>query len=187
MPKGGSGFRRGASRSAGNLLKGKSRDWRISDRAAASKYRDEIVKLYESMYRSGMTVQRDNRGNMTGYGGGDDALQRAANRIGELANRIAGSVEMYDATMAREYARLRQTWGKAVRVNAQDMKEFRNQLQSGERMLINPRGGRTASDAEGRLAESGIRSDLVGNANILIRREQAVERCKQQHMARCKR
>lgn len=164
MPKGGSGFLRGAGRAASTIQRGASREWRLAN---PGDYTKEITDLFKSMYRTGVVGVRNSRGELKEWGGSEAAFDRAMERINDLANRMAGNVQVYNREAAQTYSLLRQTWGSAVRVNAREMEEFRRGMQAGDRMLINPRGGRTASDAENLAREGGYASGR-GNVDTLL-------------------
>ena len=163
MPKGGSGFTKGAGRAAAAIQRGASKEWRLSN---PGDYTKEITDLFKSMYRSGIVMVRDSRGGFKDWGGSDAAIDKALAKINALSDRMAQNVEVYNPDAANEYARLRQTWGKPVYVNSREMEEFRRSIRSGDQMLINPRGRRgIASDAANTAAEGGYRG---GNNNVDI-------------------
>ena len=81
---------------------------------------------------------------------------------------MGDDLRMYDPASAETYKNMRRVWGKAVRVSPQEMREFRAGMQHGDKMLINPRGGRTASDAENRASEGKWYTDKNTNTDILL-------------------
>ena len=166
MPKGGSGFLSGAGKAAEAIQRGVSRGWRLAN---PGDYTKEIKDLFNSMYRSGVVMVRDSRGRMKEIGGSDAAIDRAMDRIQNLADRMAKNVQVYSQEMADYYNGQRQAWGKPVYVNAREMAEFKNGMQAGDRMLINPRGIRGIhSDAANRAVETGWRDGGNNNVDILL-------------------
>ena len=139
MPKGSSGFRAAAGASATALGNkgGRASGWRFAN---PGEYTQEIQKLFESMYRSGLVGIRDEKGRLQQFSGSDEALMKAGGKIEALAQKMANDVEVYDKDAQEKYSQLQRVWGKAVRVDAKDMKEFRNRIQEGQKMLVNVRG-----------------------------------------------
>ena len=137
--KAGSGFKKAAAASAKALASsgGRASGWRFAN---PGEYADEIQKLFENMYRSGLVSVRDEKGRLQQLGGSDEALNKAGARIEALAQKMANDVEVYDKDAQEKYSQLQRVWGKAVRVDAKDMKEFRNRIQEGQKMLVNVRG-----------------------------------------------
>ena len=168
MPKGGSGFIKSASRNAGLAGRGggASVGWRFSN---PGEYDKEIQDMFKSIYRSGVIMQRNSRGQMIDFRGSDAAIDKANARIAELAGRMAKDVQIYNSEAAGQYAQLREVWGKPVYVNPKDMREFRDSIQSGDTILVNYRGTKgtvrastglrssRTSDAAGRAAEAAQR------------------------------
>lgn len=161
MPKGGSGFRNAAWNGAVKAGKGASRDWRLSD---PTKYAKDIQKAFQSMYRSGIVIQRDERGRVIGWKGTDEAIMKAGERLLNLAQRMSNDLELYNPEQAREYSILRQKYGNAISVSSKDWKEFLNTKRARDTVLINPRGRRgIASGADARAEEVGGEGGNVVN------------------------
>ena len=165
MPKAGSGFLNEARRNADRLQRGGKQEWQLS---GAKSYTAEIQSLYKDMYRNGVEILRDSRGKFKDFGGSEEALNNALDRIQDIATRMGDDLRMYDPASAETYKNMRRVWGKAVRVSPQEMREFRAGMQHGDKMLINPRGGRTASDAENRASEGKWYTDKNTNTDILL-------------------
>ena len=166
MPKGGSGFSRGAGSAARAITRGASKEWRLAN---PDKYTKEIQDIFKSMYRSGVVMVRDSRGTMKEIGGSDAAIDRAMAKTQALAQKMAEDVQIYSHEMARLYNGQRQAWGRPVYVNSREMEEFRRGIQSGDRMLINPRGRYGIdSDAAIRASETGWRGGGNNNVDILL-------------------
>lgn len=166
MPKGGSGFMRAAGRAAAAIQRGSAGSWRLDN---PGDYTQEITTLYRQMYRTGMRIVRDSSGRFKDYASTDRQLDRTTERLQNLANRISQHVQEYNETAAREYSQMRRTWSdNPVRTNAEEMREVRAGIRSGDTMLVNPRGGRNASDAATRAAETGWNATGLSNADILL-------------------
>ena len=164
MPKGGSGFGRSAAGVAASMFRGSSGSagtWRLG-----GSYEREVRDLYNQLYRNtrtGIQVTRDARGRVERY-----MVSRASlERVSDLANRMAKDVQVYNPAAAEEYARQRSVWGKAVRVNSADLKEFRDSIRAGDTMRVNVRGGRNAVDAATRARNAGWNTNQANNASIL--------------------
>ena len=169
MPKGGSGFGRASRYNAGLLQRGGSSGpggrWRMAD---PTRYTKEIESLYRSMYRSGIVMNRDRNGRLLSWGGSDEAILNAGERIQALADRMAADVQVYNQGAAEAYGRLRQQWGRSVYVNSRDMAEVRSGMRQNERLLVNTRGRRGVSqDAAARAEATGYRANGYTNADIL--------------------
>ena len=161
MPKGGSGFRNAAWNSAVRAGKGASGNWRLSD---PTKYAKDIQKAFQSMYRSGIVMQRDARGRVLGWGGSDEAIMKAADRLVGLAQRMSNDLELYNPEQAREYSLLRQKYGDAISVSSKDWKEFLSTKRARDVVLLNPRGRRgISSGADTRAEEVGREGGNVVN------------------------
>lgn len=160
MPKGGSGFGRSAAGVAAALFRGASGSWRLGN-----SYEQEVRSLYGGLYRNRTGIQaiRDARGRVQTY----RVSQTGLARVQDLAQRMAQDVQVYNQAAAQEYARQRSIWGKPVRVNANDLKEFRAGIKAGDTMRVNVRGGRNDSDAATRASERGWSTSHANNASIL--------------------
>ena len=90
MPKAGSGFMRAAGSAANTLQRGSPGRWRLEN---PGDYTEEIRETYRFLYRSGMVIQRDRRGQFVDYKSTDRSLDAAYARLQNLAERIAGHVQ----------------------------------------------------------------------------------------------
>ena len=162
MAKAGSGFMRAAARAA-NSLQGGTGSWRLGN---PGDYTKEIVDVYSKTYRNrhGIHFDRNARGEITQKHVSRTALMNIKN----VADKIARDVQVKNEEMANEYSRMRSVWGKPVKVNSADMREIRNGMQSGDTMLINPRGGRNASDALTRAQDAGWQTGQTTNPGVLL-------------------
>lgn len=166
MPKGGSGFLAGAGRAAGNLLKhgavGSFFTWRMGPGADVMELQEEMVDLFQKMYRR-LNLVKDSRGKVLSIEGPNSAMKELGARVNALSRKMADNLEVYDEDAAREYSNLRSEAGR-MRMNSAMRREISDSLRNGDKMLI--RGGRYASDAGGAANEGRYSTDQWNNTNI---------------------
>ena len=154
---------RAATRAANSLQGGSPGSWRLGN---PGDYTKDIVDIYSKTYRNrhGIHFDRNARGEITEKHVSTTALMR----IKEVADKIARDVQVYNPDAANEYSRMREVWGQPVRVNSADMREVRSGIQHGDTMLINPRGGRSNSDALTHAQNAGWQTEQYTNPGILL-------------------
>ena len=164
MPKGGSGFARDAARQAGALLgRGSSGDnvrWRLSGNADITGLKKEMTDLFNSMYRR-ITVERDEKGNITKFSMAKQDYWDIGNRAFSLASKIANNIEIFNQTAYDNYATLREQ-AKGMKLSDAQKREIRDSLRGQQRILIQK--GR--SDAGSRAEEGGYQTDDWVNTDI---------------------
>lgn len=163
MAKAGSGFIRAAGSVANSIQSGSAGSWRLGN---PGDYTKDIVDIFRRTYQNkrGIHFDRNSRGEIVVK----HVSQTALNRIYDVAAKIAKDVQVYNETAAREYSRMREVWGKPVRVSSKDMDKVRSGIQSGDTMLINPRGGRNDSDALAHAQNAKWQTEQNTNVGVLL-------------------
>lgn len=171
MPKAGSGFMRSAYNSAWNIGRSGGGDWRMSD---IHGFADRVSREMARLYRSGIMITRTRSGNIAHVSLKPEILARARDAIGRTIN----SIQVRDSDAQERYSRLNQVWGSPTRTSAEEMREVRRGIR--DTMLINPRGGRRASDAQTKAREAGWDTGSMSNQEILIRANEMMHAARSQ-------
>lgn len=163
MPKAGSGFKRAAYSAAAQIGRtggGNGGDWRMGD---VGEFAEQVSGEMARLYRSGISITRSSSGRIEHVSLKPESLMRAK----EAISRSLNNIQVRDPDAQERYDRLRETWGSPTRTNAEEMREVRQGIHG--TMLVNPRGGRRASDAQTKARESGWNTGSMSNQEILIR------------------
>lgn len=163
MPKAGSGFKKAAYHAAASIARtggGSAGDWRMGD---IGEFADIVSGEMARLYRSGIRITRTASGDIKNVAIKPERLAQAR----EAINTSLKNLQVRDPEAQERYDRLRETWSSPTRTNAEEMREVRKGIR--DTMLINPRGGRRASDAQTKALQSGWDTGSMSNQEILIK------------------